>query len=72
MRIEEGNNPPDRLIRLAEVKHRVSFGKTVIYEIIAEGKLPKPYKPTRGAARWSAREIDAWIEGVRSEASPEG
>jgi len=68
----EAEDPADRLIRLAEVKHRVGFGKTVIYAMIAEHKFPRPYKPTGGAARWSAREIDAWIEHVTSGTGREG
>lgn len=51
----------ERLIRLSEVKQRVGLGKTLIYEMISEGRFPKPYKITPAAARWSAREVDAWI-----------
>lgn len=68
----ETEEPADRFIRLAEVKHRVGFGKTVIYAMIAEHKFPRPYKPTGGGARWSAREIDAWIEGVLAADSLQG
>ncbi len=60
----ETKQPPDRLLRLAEVRHRVGLGKTMIYGMIGEGRFPKPYKITPAAARWSAREVDAWIEEV--------
>lgn len=56
--------PPERLLRLAEVRQRVDLGKTMIYAIIGEGRFPKPYKITPFAARWSEREIQAWIENL--------
>lgn len=62
----EIDRPGDRLLRLVDVKGRVGFGKTAIYEMIAQGRFPKPYKPTPGAARWSEHEIDHWISGVTS------
>lgn len=60
-------HPPERLLRLAEVRHRVGLGKTMIYAMIGEGRFPKPYKITAAAARWSEREVDAWIEGLIQE-----
>lgn len=60
-------HPPERLLRLAEVRHRVGLGKTMIYAMIGEGRFPKPYKITAAAARWSEREVDAWIEGLIRE-----
>ncbi len=68
----EINGGSDRLLRLSEVKHRVGFGKTTIYGMIAQNRFPRPHKPTPGAARWSAREIDAWIANVMSGTSREG
>jgi len=62
----------DRLLRLSEVKHRVGFGKTTIYGMIGQDRFPRPHKPSPGAARWSAREIDAWIANVTSGRGPAG
>lgn len=56
--------PAERLLRLAEVRQRVGLGKTMIYAMIGEGRFPKPYKITPFAARWSEREIQAWIENL--------
>jgi prophage regulatory protein len=61
MIIETEAAPPDRLLRLVEVRHRVGLGKTMIYAMIGEGRFPKPYKITPAAARWSEREVEAWI-----------
>lgn len=59
-----GDDRPDRLLRLQEVKQRVGLGKTMIYALIAKGRFPKPRKITPATARWSEREIDAWITGL--------
>lgn len=56
--------PPERLLRLAEVRHQVGLGKSMIYAMIGEGRFPRPYKITAAAARWSEREVDSWIEAV--------
>jgi len=62
----------ERLIRLSEVKQRVGLGKTLIYEMISEGRFPKPYKITPAAARWSAREVDAWIAAATEREETQG
>jgi prophage regulatory protein len=59
-------NETDRLIRLSEVKQRVGLGKTLIYAMIAEGRVPKPYKITPAAARWSEREIGEWVSATKA------
>lgn len=69
---EAGSDEGERLIRLSEVKQRVGLGKTLIYEMISEGRFPKPYKLTPAAARWSAREVDAWIASVTGQANTRG
>lgn len=69
---EAGSDDGERLIRLSEVKQRVGLGKTLIYEMISEGRFPKPYKLTPAAARWSAREVDAWIASITGQANLPG
>ncbi|KRB82369.1 hypothetical protein ASE00_09885 [Sphingomonas sp. Root710] len=60
---------PERLLRLADVKARVGLGKSKIYELVAEGGLPKPYKLTATASRWHENEIEAWLADVISSRS---
>jgi len=60
---------PERLLRLADVKARVGLGKSKIYELIAEGCFPKPYKLTATASRWRENEIEAWLAEVISSRS---
>lgn len=65
--MNDGIEHPDRLLRIGDVKSQVGLGKSKIYALVAEGRFPRPYKLTPKAARWSEREILAWIEGVRAE-----
>lgn len=55
---------PERLIRLEEVQQLVGLGKTMIYEMIATGRFPSPYKVS-SAARWSQHEVFNWIEDIK-------
>lgn len=58
-------DPPDRFVKLDEVKRRVGLGKSMIYRLIQEGKFPAPYKLSPSASRWSDRQIAAWIDDVK-------
>ncbi|PTR08743.1 MULTISPECIES: AlpA family transcriptional regulator [unclassified Novosphingobium] len=55
----------DRLLRIDEVKRRVGLGKTMIYRLIKRADFPAPYKLSPFTARWSEREIVAWIDRVK-------
>ena len=57
--------PSDRLLRIADVMSRVGLRKSKIYALVAEHRFPRPYKLSPKAARWSEREIAAWIEQAR-------
>lgn len=57
--------PPERLLPIGEVMHRVGIGKTMIYRLIGRGAFPRPYKLSPFAARWSEREIVDWIDRTK-------
>ena len=63
--MSEVADSPERFLRLEEVKRRVGLGKSMIYDLIGRGKFPASYKPSPSAARWSEREITAWIDDVK-------
>lgn len=56
---------PERFVKLPEVCRRVGLGKSMIYEMIREGRFPAPYKLSPFASRWSERELVAWIDEVK-------
>lgn len=61
----DASERPERLIKLDEVCRRVGLGKSMIYEMIKEGRFPRPYKISPFASRWSEREVVAWIDEVK-------
>lgn len=61
----EPSEQPERLIKLDEVCRRAGLGKSMIYEMIKEGRFPRPYKISPFASRWSEREVVAWIDDVK-------
>ncbi|KQZ62043.1 transcriptional regulator [Sphingopyxis sp. Root1497] len=56
---------PERFLKLDEVSCRVGLGKTMIYSMIRIGRFPAPYKISPFVARWSEREVVAWIDDVK-------
>lgn len=55
----------ERLLKLGDVCDRVGFGKSALYEMIADGEFPAP-KKVRGSSRWREAEVDAWIVALPS------
>ena len=50
-----------RLLRLAEVRSRVPYSRSTIYQLIAQSKFPKPINLGGRAVAWIESEIDEWI-----------
>jgi len=63
--MSESVDLPERFVKLSEVTRRVGLGKSMIYQMIREGRFPAPYKLSPFAARWSERELVAWIDDVK-------
>lgn len=59
---EAGQLPatPERLLPLPEVESRSGFKSSFIYQLIKEGKFPRPVK-IGTASRWRESEIQQWI-----------
>lgn len=55
----------DRLVKLPEVVRRVGLGKTMLYQMIGQGRFPAPYKLSPFVARWSDQEISDWINEMK-------
>lgn len=50
----------ERLLPLPEVESRSGFKSSFIYQLIKEGKFPKPVK-IGAASRWRESEVQQWI-----------
>lgn len=57
-----GNRVYRRLIKRKQVLDRTGLSNTLMYELIALDRFPKPVKPTGGrASAWVEDEVDAFI-----------
>ena len=55
--IEKSQN----LKRLPDVLSRIGYSRSTIYQLIAEGKFPKPISLGGRAVAWLESDIDSWI-----------
>lgn len=56
----------DAVLRRREVEKRTGLCRSAIYNLIGQGKFPKPIRIGPRSSGWVASEISAWIaERVR-------
>ena len=53
-----------RLLRIDEVLEIVGVSKSVLYEMIARGEFPRPYRISKRAVGWREEDIDDWKESL--------
>lgn len=56
----ESSSQLERLLYLAEVEFQTGFKSSFLYQLMKEGKFPKPIK-IGAASRWRESEVQAWI-----------
>lgn len=56
----------ERFIVLPEVSLQVGLRKTTIYKMMKENAFPRPYRPYGRTVRWSQKEVQAWMEQIKS------
>lgn len=49
------------LLRLPAVRERTGLSRSKIYEMMGEGKFPKPIKHSERVNVWPSDQVDAWI-----------
>lgn len=59
-------NDDTRLLKLSEVKDWLKIGTTYVYELIKQGKLPKPLKQGK-ASFWQVKDIKDYIASLPRE-----
>lgn len=54
---------PQKILRMRDLPARVALRPSTIYQLVAEGKFPAPFKLVTGgrAAGWFESSIDAWL-----------
>ena len=53
----------DRMLRLKDVVELTGLSKASVYRRMEDSDFPKPRNLGPRAVRWSAVEVDAWLEG---------
>jgi len=53
-----------RVIRMRDLPQKVGYQPSTLYELIADGTFPAPFKLVPGgrASGWLESTIDAWLE----------
>lgn len=52
---------PQQLLSVRQVAERISFGRAWIYQMMSDGKFPKPFQIGERAVRWTPEQIDTWV-----------
>ena len=50
-----------KFLRLAEVRNRVPYSRSTLYQLVSQGKFPKPINLGPRAVAWLESDIDEWI-----------
>ena len=50
-----------KFLRLVEVRNRVPYSRSTIYQLVAQGKFPKPINLGARTVAWLESDIDEWI-----------
>ena len=58
-----------RILRMKDLPKKIGFAPSTIYELVAKGKFPKPFKllPGGRAAGWLEHELDSWLNDQRND-----
>jgi prophage regulatory protein len=74
-------NHGNRILRMRDLPAKVGLRPSTIYQLVAEGKFPPPFKLVIGgrASGWLEEQIDSWLAAqssrrrvVNSPADPTG
>ena len=62
--MENNNGTTPRVLRMKDLPPKVGFQPSTIYELIADGKFPPPFKIVKGgrASDWLESTIDQWLQ----------
>ena len=61
IRMEQGADAPERVLRLPRVQARTGLSRSSIYVRVANGSFPQPIRLGARAVGWLESEVNAWI-----------
>lgn len=56
--------PAPRLLRIAEVCQRLGCSRRQVYNLIRDGRFPRPVRYTPGFVVWPESVVDDWVRTV--------
>ena len=56
-----------KLLRRKQVEEASGLSRSFIYQMMAEGRFPKPLKVGRRAVRWREDDIQNWLEHLQEQ-----
>lgn len=59
--------PEVHLLNVREAAARCGISRTKVYELLKEGRFPRPVYPAPGSVRWRSDEIADWIDQLSAE-----
>ena len=62
---------PNKILRFPAVVERTSICRATIYNLIAAGIFPRPFRVGARAVGWMESDIDAWIESRAAKSHSE-
>jgi prophage regulatory protein len=57
----------DRILRRPDVEARTGLSRSTIYQLMSEGRFPRPIKLSKRAVGWYESAITRWLESRTSE-----
>ena len=58
--------PATKFLRLPDVLARVGCSKSLLYQMMREGRFPRSTRYSPGFVVWPESEVSAWIERYRA------
>lgn len=58
-----------KLLKRKQVEEASGLSRSSIYQMMAEGRFPKPLKVGRRAVRWSEEDLKQWQEALLEQSN---
>ena len=58
-----------KLLRRKQVEEASGLSRSSIYQMMAEGRFPKPLKVGRRAVRWCEEDLEQWQEALLDQSN---
>ena len=56
----------DAILKLPEVTRITGIGRSNLYEMVKEGRFPKPVKLSVRSVGWRQSDVNAWLSSLKA------